>query len=195
LLIYRQRSGKTSRRWINRLAQNPGLLPQGELKMRNLNKILLALAVSGTALLNAPLAYADKYQTNNYYYGNDRYDNDHGRHQHRHDNEGKRCHKHKKVVNNHYYYDEPVHERVVVVERPVYYETEVRYEEPPRYYDDRASYPQNDPGYRSATPMVVGGIIGGVLGNQVGKGRGKDVATIAGVILGGSIGRDISYRQ
>ncbi|MFA7388519.1 MAG: glycine zipper 2TM domain-containing protein, partial [Thiohalobacteraceae bacterium] len=100
----------------------------------------------------------------------------------------------KKVVHNHYY-EEPARERVVVVERPVYYE-QPRYEEPPRYYrDEPAYYPPADSGYRSATPMVVGGIIGGVLGNQVGKGRGKDLATVAGVILGGSIGRDMGYRQ
>lgn len=164
--------------------------------MRNLNKILLAMAISGTGLLTAPLAYADKYQVNNYY-GHDRYEDededDYRYHRgHSHD-EYRRCEKHKKVVNNYYYDREPVRERVVVVERPVYYE-ETRYEEP-RYYDDRASYPRDDRGYRSATPMVVGGIVGGVLGNQVGKGRGRDAATIAGVILGGSIGRDIGYRQ
>lgn len=50
-------------------------------------------------------------------------------------------------------------------------------------------------GYRSATPMILGGIIGGVLGNQVGKGRGNDVATVAGTVLGGSIGRDVGYRN
>ncbi len=47
--------------------------------------------------------------------------------------------------------------------------------------------------YRSATPMILGGIIGGVVGNTMGKGRGKDVATVAGTILGGSIGRDVGY--
>ncbi|WJW75407.1 glycine zipper 2TM domain-containing protein [Thiohalobacter sp. IOR34] len=49
--------------------------------------------------------------------------------------------------------------------------------------------------YRSATPMILGGIIGGVIGHEMGKGRGKDAATIAGTILGGSIGRDIGYRD
>lgn len=165
--------------------------------MRNLNKILLALAVSGTALLSAPMAYADKYEVNNYYYGDARYhDADGYRDQHRYHNAYEHGHRPRKVVNN-YYYDEPVRERVVVVERPVYVEEPVRYEEPPRYYNDPPAdyYPPANAEYRSATPVVLGGIIGGVLGNQVGKGRGKDIATIAGVILGGSIGRDMSYRQ
>lgn len=48
-----------------------------------------------------------------------------------------------------------------------------------------------EPGYTSATPMILGGIIGGVAGHSVGKGRGNDVATVAGTILGGSIGRDV----
>ncbi len=51
--------------------------------------------------------------------------------------------------------------------------------------------PVYDHGYRSATPMIIGGIIGGVVGHTMGKGRGKDVATVAGTVLGGSIGRDI----
>ena len=157
--------------------------------MQNLKTLMLALAVGGSALLGAPLAHADKYVVNNYY-GESRYDDDH---RYKHEYRDRRGHK--KVVHNHYYYQEPVRERVVVVERPVYYE-EPRYEEPPRYYrDEPAYYPPTDNGYRSATPMVVGGILGGVLGNQVGKGRGKDLATVAGVILGGSIGRDMGYRQ
>lgn len=170
--------------------------------MRNTNKILLALAIGGSTLLGAPLAHADKVVVHNYY-GDARYDN---RYDDRYDDRYDRRHyrddrgrKHKTVVHNHYY--EPVRERVVVVERPVYVE-EVRYEEPPRYYDEPprrydepAYYPPASADYRSATPMIVGGIVGGVLGNQVGKGRGKDLATVAGVILGGSIGRDIGYRQ
>jgi uncharacterized protein YcfJ len=162
--------------------------------MRNTNKILLALAIGGATVLSAPLAHADKYEVHNYYgdaryhdRDDDRYDRPHYR-----DDRGR---KHKKVVVHHHYYHEPVRERVVVVERPVYVE-QVRYEEPPRYYrDEPAYYPPATGEYRSATPMIVGGIIGGVLGNQMGKGRGKDAATVAGVLLGGSIGRDVSYRQ
>lgn len=52
-----------------------------------------------------------------------------------------------------------------------------------------------EPRYRSATPVIVGGIIGGVLGSTMGQGRGRDAATIAGTLLGGSIARDISREQ
>ncbi|WP_297529141.1 glycine zipper 2TM domain-containing protein [Thiohalobacter sp.] len=61
----------------------------------------------------------------------------------------------------------------------------------PRETCREARVPVHEAGYRSATPMILGGILGGVIGNQMGKGHGKDVATVAGVILGGSIGRDI----
>lgn len=50
-------------------------------------------------------------------------------------------------------------------------------------------------GYNSATPEILGGIIGGVVGNQFGRGSGKDVATVAGAILGGSIAHDMERRR
>jgi len=50
-------------------------------------------------------------------------------------------------------------------------------------------------GYRSHTPKLVGGIIGGVVGNQFGGGRGNDIMTIAGALLGASMGRDAGYRR
>ncbi len=61
------------------------------------------------------------------------------------------------------------------------------------------SYSHNDR-YRnkSRTPEVLGAIIGGVIGNQVGKnggGRSRDIATVAGAVLGGSIGRDIKHKK
>ncbi len=49
--------------------------------------------------------------------------------------------------------------------------------------------------YRSRTPMVLGGIVGGALGHQFGSGRGNDVMTVAGALLGASIGRDVAYRR
>ncbi len=58
--------------------------------------------------------------------------------------------------------------------------------------EERASYHE---GYRSGTPMIIGGLIGGALGHQVGKGRGKDVATVAGALLGGSIARDVQNKK
>lgn len=49
-------------------------------------------------------------------------------------------------------------------------------------------------GHSSKTPEILGAIIGGVIANQVGKrggGKARDVATVAGAVLGGSIGHDI----
>lgn len=48
---------------------------------------------------------------------------------------------------------------------------------------------------RSVTPEIVGGIVGGVVGNQFGSGSGKDIATVAGAILGGSIAHDYKKRR
>lgn len=50
-------------------------------------------------------------------------------------------------------------------------------------------------GHGSYTPMLLGGIIGGVVGNQFGSGRGKKLMTAAGVVLGGSVGRDVARRH
>ena len=55
--------------------------------------------------------------------------------------------------------------------------------------------PVYESGYRSATPMILGGIIGGVVGHTMGKGHGKDAATVAGTVLGGSIGRDVGEQH
>jgi uncharacterized protein YcfJ len=49
-------------------------------------------------------------------------------------------------------------------------------------------------GYRSHTPTVAGGILGGIVGNQLGGGRGRTVMTVAGSLLGASMGRDAGYR-
>ena len=43
---------------------------------------------------------------------------------------------------------------------------------------------------RSYTPAILGGIAGGVIGNQFGGGTGNTLLTVAGVLLGGSIGND-----
>jgi len=45
-------------------------------------------------------------------------------------------------------------------------------------------------GGHSYTPMILGGIVGGVVGNQFGKGDGNTLMTVAGALLGGSVGRD-----
>jgi uncharacterized protein YcfJ len=41
--------------------------------------------------------------------------------------------------------------------------------------------------YKSATPIILGGVVGAAIGNQFGHGTGKTVGTIAGGILGGSV--------
>ncbi len=46
----------------------------------------------------------------------------------------------------------------------------------------------------SYTPLVVGGIVGGVVGNQFSKGKRRDALTVAGALLGASVGRDL-YRR
>jgi len=48
--------------------------------------------------------------------------------------------------------------------------------------------------YKSATPIILGGVVGAAIGNQFGHGTGKTVGTIAGGILGGSVARDVQYR-
>ncbi len=45
-------------------------------------------------------------------------------------------------------------------------------------------------GYQSYTPHILGGVAGGVIGNQFGKGSGNTILTVAGALLGGSLGRD-----
>jgi uncharacterized protein YcfJ len=42
----------------------------------------------------------------------------------------------------------------------------------------------------SYTAPLAGGIVGGVVGNQFGGGRGKTVLTVAGALLGASMGHD-----
>jgi uncharacterized protein YcfJ len=48
--------------------------------------------------------------------------------------------------------------------------------------------------YKSATPIILGGVVGAAIGNQFGHGTGKTVGTIAGGILGGSVARDVQHR-
>jgi len=54
---------------------------------------------------------------------------------------------------------------------------------------------QPAPVRRSRTPVIAVGILGGVVGNQFGGGRGQDLLTIAGALLGASIGSDAAYRS
>jgi uncharacterized protein YcfJ len=47
----------------------------------------------------------------------------------------------------------------------------------------------------SVTPEIVGVLLGGAIGYQFGSGRGQDVATVAGAVLGGSVGHDLKVRN
>lgn len=47
----------------------------------------------------------------------------------------------------------------------------------------------------TAGSAVLGGIIGGAIGNAFGSGRGRDAATVAGVLIGSSIGHDRAVRD
>ncbi len=67
----------------------------------------------------------------------------------------------------------------------------VRVETPRREcWDEEVTVPRRVRYHDSATPTIIGGIIGGVVGNQFGKGDGKTLMTVAGALLGGSVGRD-----
>jgi len=72
----------------------------------------------------------------------------------------------------------------------VYTPQEICWDEQVRHTNHRRG---RHPG--SYTPVVLGGILGGVVGNQFGGGRGQDVMTVAGALLGASIGRDAAYRR
>lgn len=43
--------------------------------------------------------------------------------------------------------------------------------------------------------MLAGALVGGLLGNQVGGGDGRKVATLAGIVGGGAVGRNIDRRH
>ncbi|MBX2847626.1 MAG: glycine zipper 2TM domain-containing protein [Acidiferrobacterales bacterium] len=48
---------------------------------------------------------------------------------------------------------------------------------------------------RSRTPEILGGLIGAAIGHEFGSGRGQDVATVAGAVLGASVGRDVKHQN
>ena len=144
--------------------------------MRRLAKTLLGTTLATGMLWLAPSAQADHYYAHDmdgaeyhHDYSRTYYDHGYGRPS--------------EVTVIKRYGPAPVvehHERVV--ERPVMVHA-------PRHYPTTGHYPE---GYRSATPVILGGILGGVVGNRMGKGHGRDIATVAGVLLGGSIGRDLA---
>jgi uncharacterized protein YcfJ len=48
---------------------------------------------------------------------------------------------------------------------------------------------------QSRTPEILGAIVGAGVGRLFGSGRGQDLATVAGAVLGGSIGHDVNNRK
>lgn len=72
----------------------------------------------------------------------------------------------------------------------------VRVETPRREcWDERVPVRHSPPYHGSATPTIIGGIIGGVVGNQFGKGDGNTLMTVAGALLGSSVGHDHARRH
>ncbi|HKJ07546.1 MAG TPA: glycine zipper 2TM domain-containing protein [Gammaproteobacteria bacterium] len=154
--------------------------------MNAIRTTLIALSLTGAALVSAPMAHADRYVVNNYY-GNVHVQKRHGPHRQARWDHDRRPHyrRHddfRAPRIRHRHHQPRIRERVVIR----HYENA---------YRPAPVYGQPHVAYRSATPTVVGGIIGGLIGHQMGQGRGKDVATIAGVILGGSIGRDVAHQR
>jgi uncharacterized protein YcfJ len=75
----------------------------------------------------------------------------------------------------------------VVSAHPVYKSVQIN-DPVQQCWKEAVSVPQND--YTSRTPEILGAIVGAGVGRLFGNGRGQDVATVAGAVLGGSIGRD-----
>lgn len=48
---------------------------------------------------------------------------------------------------------------------------------------------------QSYGPALLGGVVGGVLGNQFGDGRERRIMTVAGALLGASVGHGVSKRH
>jgi uncharacterized protein YcfJ len=69
----------------------------------------------------------------------------------------------------------------------------VRVSEPVRECWQEAQPASEGPfSYNHIGGTLVGGALGTVVGNQIGRGRGKDVARVAGALIGGAIGHNVS---
>ena len=86
-----------------------------------------------------------------------------------------------------------IEEAQVISANPVY--RTVRVNEPVEQCWDEPVHVPSSHGYYSHTPKILGAIVGAAVGNEFGSGRGKDLATVAGAVLGGSIGRDVQARS
>lgn len=91
-------------------------------------------------------------------------------------------------------YNEGVIEEAQVLSADPIYRT-VRINDPVEQCWDEKVYVSNHNDYQSHTPKILGAIIGAAVGNNFGSGRGRHVATAAGAVLGGSIGRDVQSNK
>jgi uncharacterized protein YcfJ len=70
---------------------------------------------------------------------------------------------------------------------------QVRVSEPVRECWQEARHASGGPfGYNHVGRTLVGSALGVAVGNQIGRGSGKDVARIAGALIGGAIGHNVS---
>ena len=91
-------------------------------------------------------------------------------------------------------YENPssLHEAPVVSATPVY--TNQKINDPVQQcWEEAVSTPQ--PANTSYTPEILGAIVGAGVGRFFGSGRGQDAATVAGAVLGGSIGHDVKVKR
>lgn len=80
----------------------------------------------------------------------------------------------------------------VVATEPVYQMRRVSY--PDRQCWNEKVRRHRPGGTQSFTPTIAGAIVGGVAGNQFSKGKRRDALTVAGALLGASIGHDLGHR-
>ncbi len=70
---------------------------------------------------------------------------------------------------------------------------QVRVSEPVRECWQETAQPSEGPfSYNHVGGTLIGSALGTVVGNQIGHGRGKDVARVAGALIGGAIGHNVS---
>jgi len=84
-------------------------------------------------------------------------------------------------------------DRAKVLHTEPIYETVTVSQPQERCWNERSRH-QRQQG-KSYTGTIAGSLIGGVVGNQFGRGRGKDIMTVAGALLGASIGHDVSQQS
>ncbi len=69
----------------------------------------------------------------------------------------------------------------------------VRVSEPVRECWEETRHASEGPfSYNHVKGTLIGGALGTVVGNQIGRGSGKDVARVAGALIGGAIGHNVS---